>query len=107
MPLGLQVDCNIFWIGAGTGSSALQQQQAQNAGQGQTQLPHSGMIAQRRLYIDFEPVPVAAGSEGTVSLANINTALTNAVASLAGASGTPIITPAELAIIQGWASGRT
>jgi hypothetical protein len=40
-----------------------------------------------------------------VTLANINTALTSIVADLAGASGTPLITPAMIAQIQAWASG--
>lgn len=121
MPLALQVDVNVFWVPAGGGNTFLEQAQAQIAGQGQLQpltsgrdvgfvgtgLPHAGRVAQRRLYIDAEPIPVAAGAEGSVTLANINTALTNAVNSLAGAAGTPIITPAELAIIQGWATGST
>jgi hypothetical protein len=107
MPLFLQVDVNICWAPAGGGNTFLEQQQAAVAGQGQSQYPHVGRVAQRRLYIDAEAIPVATGSEGSVTLANINTALTNAVTALAGASGTPIITPAELAIIQGWASGGT
>jgi hypothetical protein len=106
MPLGLQVDVNIFWVPQGSGNTFLEQSQAAVAGQGQPIQPHAGRVAQRRLYVDFEGIPVAAGSEGSVTLANINTALANATAALAGA-GTPIITPAELAIIQGWASGGT
>jgi len=107
MPLALQVDVNVFWVPQGSGNTFLEQQQAAVAGQGLSQFPHAGRMAQRRLYIDVEPVPVAAGSEGSVTLANINTALTNAVATLAGTTGTVIISPAELAIIQGWATGGT
>lgn len=106
MPLIANVIVEIAWVPAGGGNAMLGQLQADVAGTGQAQNPHVIPIAQRRQYRDAEAVPVAAGAEGSVSLANINTALTNAVTSLAGA-GTPIITPAELAIIQGWASGAT
>ncbi|HEX8782785.1 MAG TPA: hypothetical protein VF764_05410, partial [Steroidobacteraceae bacterium] len=108
-------------VTGGTGSTFVEQAQAQIAGQGQIQplvagrdvgfvgtgLPHAARVAQSRTYRDFEAIPVAAGSEGSVTLANINTALTNAVTALAGASGTPLISPAELAIIQNWAAGGT
>lgn len=117
MPLALQVDVNVCWVPQGGGNTFLGQAQAAVAGQGQLQpggigfvgvgLPHIERMAQRRLYIDFEPIPVAAGNEQNVTLANINTALTAAVNALAGAAGTPIITPAELAIIQNWATGGT
>jgi hypothetical protein len=51
---------------------------------------------------DAEAVP---GTAGAITLANINTALTAAVAALAGASGTPLITPTLLAQINAWNSG--
>jgi hypothetical protein len=105
MALLVEVEMRVGWAPDGGGNTFLAQFQANVPGQGQTEQPRIGFAAQVRQYIVAEGVPVAAGSEGSVTLANINTALTNAVADLAGASGTPIITPAELAIIQGWASG--
>jgi hypothetical protein len=106
MPLALQVDVNIFWVPAGGGNSMLGQQQAAVAGQGQSQYPHIERIAQRLLMIDFEPIPVASGSEASVTLANIKTAIDAASTAFAGA-GSPLITPAILAQIQGWATGGT
>jgi hypothetical protein len=119
MPLAVQVDVNVMWIPAGSGNTFLEQSQAQIAGQGQLtgpsqpslglgpgQLAHVGRVAQRRLYIDFEAIPIAAGSENTVTLANINTAVVAAANAISGA-GSPLITPAELAIIQNWATGGT
>lgn len=119
MPLALQVNVEIMWVTGGTGGTFLEQEQAAVAGQGQLQninpgigfestgLPHAGRVAQSMTVRDFEAIPVAAGNEGSVTLANINTALTNAVTALAGATGTPRITPARIAIIQNWSTGGT
>jgi len=106
--MGLYVEnvTRIGWVSDGGGGNVtLGQFQANVPGQGQAQQPRMLLLAQVRQYIAGEPVPVAPGSEGSVSLANIKTALDAISADLAGSSGTPIITPAELAIIQGWASG--
>jgi hypothetical protein len=104
MPLFVQVDINICAAPAGSGNTFLEQQQAAVAGQGQSQYPHVGRVAQRLLMIDVEPIPAA--TDATVTLANIKTALDAASTTFAGA-GTPLITPAILAQIQGWASGGT
>lgn len=119
MPLGVKVHVEVVWVSGGTGGTLLAQEQASEPGQGQIQtvnpgigfdgvgFPHAAAVAQSMSVRDFEAIPVAAGSEGSVTLANINTALSNAVTALAGASGTPKITPAKLATIQGWATGGT
>jgi hypothetical protein len=106
MPLFVQVDVNVCWAPQGSGNTFLEQQQAAVAGQGVNQYPHVGRVAQRRLYIDVEAVPIAGGSEGSVTVANIKTAIDNASTTIAG-TVTPLITAAELAMIQGWASGGT
>jgi hypothetical protein len=106
MALGVFVTVQVGWIPNSSGNTFLGQQQANIPGQGQTAVAHEYFAAQMlQVPLDFEPVPVAPGSEGSVTLANINAALTAAVASLAGATGTPLITPAMVAQIQGWASG--
>ena len=104
--MGLFVEnvTRIGWTSDGGGGD-MAQFQANIPGQGQGEQPRMPFIAQVRQYIVGEPVPVAPGSEGSVTLANIKTALDAISADLAGSTGTPIITPAELAIIQGWASG--
>ena len=106
MALFCEVELRIGWVPQGSGNTFIGQgAQANVPGQGQTQVARINFEAQVRQYIAGESVPVAVGSEGSVTLANINTALTNIVTDFAGASGTPIITAAELALIQGWATG--
>lgn len=106
MGLFIENVTRIGWTSDGGGGNAtLGQFQANVPGQGQAEQPRMVFLAQVRQYIVGEPVPVAPGSEGSVTLANIKTALDAVSADYAGSTGTPIITPAELAIIQGWASG--
>lgn len=104
MPLMVQVTAEVMWAPAGGGGSLVGQQQANVAGQGQTQQPRIVPIAQWTQYIDAEPVPVAVGSEGSVTVANIKTAIDAASTAIAG-TGSPLINATQLAIIQGWASG--
>ena len=97
----------VGWVSDGGGGNTFMAGfQANVPGQGQAEQPHMAFSAQTRQYIVGEPVPVAPGSEGSVTLANIKTALDAISVDIAGSTGTPIITPAELAIIQGWASGQ-
>lgn len=103
MPWIAQAEVTIAWVPAGAGGAAMGQAQANVPGQGQTLQPHSIGNAQSRKYIVAEAIPVSAGANPT--LANINTALTSVVSDLAASSGTPIITAAELAIIDGWSTG--
>lgn len=107
MGLYVEAEFRIGWTPAGGGGTFLGQAQANIPGQGQiTQVNRAVFNAQVLQIIDGQPVPVAVGSEGSVTLANINTALTNIVSDVAGSSGTPLITAALLATIQGWASGN-
>ena len=105
MALIVEMEARVKWVPNTSGNVFLSQFQANMPGQGQATQPHVGPVAQMRQYIVAEAVPVAPGSEASVTLANISTALTSCVADLAGATGTPIITTAELAIIQGWPTG--
>lgn len=106
MGLFVEMTVRVGWTPDGSGNTYLTPALAATPGQGQSDVAHIALMAQSRQYIAGEPVPVAPGSEGSVSLANINTAMDNCVSDIAGASGTPKITAAELAIIQGWASGN-
>src|SRR5215472_437579 len=121
MPLGVEIEVRFGWI-PNSNPAYLVQQQANVPGQGQQtvaaiaagggvgqatgQNARTAFTAQVVQFISFEPVPVAAGSEGSVTLANLNTALTNAIADITGSSGTPFINAAVLAMIQNWASGN-
>jgi|SRR5215469_457623 len=105
MALGVTVTVEVGWIANTSGNTFLAQQQANIPGQGQTGAPHEFFVAQKlRVPLDFQPIPVQPGSEGSVTLGNINTALTAAVADLSSGAGATI-TPAMIAQIQGWATG--
>lgn len=99
----VEVETRIGWVPDGSGNTFLAQPQANIPGQGPIpQNNRVGFMAQVRQYIVAEGVP--GGDAPT--LANINTALTSCVSDLASSTGTPIITAAELAIIQGWSTGN-
>lgn len=93
---------DLDWVPDGSGNTFIGQFQANNPGQGGVEQPMVVGMAQSRRYTVAEGIP--GGDAPT--LANINTALTNCVADLAAASGVVVITAAELAIIQGWATGQ-
>jgi hypothetical protein len=105
MGLFVETQVVIGWVSdGGGGNTFLGQYQANIPGQGTAESPRMVLVAQKRQYIAGEPVPVAPGSEATVTLANIKTAIDGTSTDIAGTIS-PLITPAELAIIQGWASG--
>lgn len=98
----VQLELRIARGAPGTTGVMVEQSQSNNPGQGQTDLAIM-MPGSQMVYLqDAEIVP---GTDGSVTLANINTALTNAVSAFAGASGTPKITTAILAQINNWSTG--
>ena len=102
-----QVRCRIYLdidsVAGGTGTVLLAQFQAEMPGYGQAQGPGAGGVKQTLRLDDAVQVP---GTPGSLTVANFNTALTAAVADFAGATGTPLITPAVLAQINGWFTGQ-
>ncbi len=98
----VMLELRIAQVQGGTTAVQVQQNQSNNPGQGQSQLSIMMPIDQFMYFQDAEAVP---GTAGAITLANINTALTAAVATLAGASGTPLITPTLLAQINAWNTG--
>lgn len=102
MALIVQVELRVCEVEGGATAVMVEQNQSNNPGQGQSQLPIIMPAAQFMYFQDAEPVP---GTAGSTTLANINTALTAAVATLAGSSGTPLITTALLAQINAWHTG--
>lgn len=101
--LMIRVTIDVVQVGAGMGGVMVGQSQANNPGYGQGVGAGEVGNAQTKRYQDAVQVP---GTAGGVTLANINTALTQAVTDFAGSSGTPIISTAELATINGWQSGN-
>lgn len=102
MALIVQLELRVCEVEGGATAVLLQQSQSNNPGQGQSQVPIMMPIAQFKYLQDAEPVP---GTAGSTTLANINTALTAAVATFAGTTGTPLITAAILAEINAWHTG--
>ena len=92
-------------VGEGTGSAMMGQSQSNNPGMGPLGAAGPGTVGsgQVKYLQDAEVVP---GTDGALTLANFNTALVAAANSFAGASGTPLITAAILAEINGWNSGN-
>jgi len=98
----VEVAVSIKQVQGGTTGVLVQQDQSLSPGQGQSQYPIMLPTSQMLFINDAEPVP---GTSGAITLANLNTALTAAVTTLAGASGTPLITPTLLAQINAWNTG--
>lgn len=93
---------DICWLPAGTGMALFAPgDQSNSPGFGQTGGPGTQPVGQTRRYQAAEVIP--GGSAPT--LANINAALKACADDIAGATGTPKISAAELALIQGWATG--
>lgn len=99
--------CRVYvdfdYIGEGMGGSAMGQSQSNNPGVGQGLTPATVGSAQTMRFQVSEQV---LGTDGSLTLAQISTMLTQIAADIAGASGTPIITPAILATINGWNTGN-
>lgn len=100
--LRVSVRMRVEAVGAGTGTSGIGGLNADDPAQGQSLYPSAAALAQTMYFQDVEPIP---GTDGAVTLANINTALSNAVTAFAGATGTPIIDATTLAQINGWFAG--
>lgn len=98
----VQVEVRICQVQAGTTAVQVQQNQSNNPGQGQSQLAITMPIDQFMYKQDAEQV---YGTAGSITLAQINTALTAAVAAIAGSTGTPLISTADLATINAWQTG--
>lgn len=98
----VQVEVRIAQVGAGTGAVLVEQNQSNNPGQGQSQIAIAMPTEQFMYFQDAEQV---YGTAGSVTLAQINTALTAAVATIAGSTGTPLISTANLATINAWQTG--
>jgi hypothetical protein len=101
--LRVAVRVRIEAIGAGLGPSGLGGLNADDPSYGQSLSPGGAPISQSMHFQDAEIVP---GTDGSITLANINTALSASVTTIAGASGTPIIDATKLATINGWFSGQ-
>jgi hypothetical protein len=98
----VEIELRIARGSPGTTGVMVQQSMSNTPGQGQLAQPIM-LPGSQMLYLqDAEIVP---GTDGSVTLANINTALSAAVTAFAAASGTPLITPTLLAQINAWSTG--
>lgn len=104
MSIKLRLRCQwrVEAVGAGTGPAGLGGLNADDPAYGQNLYPGAAPIAQTTYFQDAEVIP---GTDGSITLANIKTASDAASTTLAGSTGTPLITAAQLAIINSWFSG--
>jgi 2-keto-3-deoxy-6-phosphogluconate aldolase len=99
----VRVYLDIDFVGGGTGTVLLAQNQSNMPGFGAALGPGPGGNAQTMRLQVGETV---AGVGGSITEAQLLTALQNVASDFAAASGSPIITPAILATINGWATGN-
>ncbi len=100
--LRVKVIARIEAVSGGSGGAGLGGLNADDPSYGQGLYPGAAPISQTIYFQDAEAVP---GTPGSWTLANINTALTAAVATIAGSTGTPIINATTLAQINAWNTG--
>ena len=98
----VQLEVRVCQVPAGATAVQVEQNQSNNPGQGQSQLLITMPIDQFKYFQDAEQV---YGTAGAVTLAQINTALKAAADTIAGASGTPLLTPTILSEINAWQTG--
>jgi len=98
----IEVEVRFMQVPAGGGTVMMGQAQGNNPGVGPLAGPGALGNAQMLFKNDATMVP---GTAGAVTLANINTALTQIVSDFAAASGSTILTAADLAQINGWQTG--
>lgn len=90
------------FIGAGSGPALMGQSQANNPGFGQA-LGAGTVGAAQTMRLQVAEAVIPGGASPT--LAQIQTALVAIANDMAGATGTPLITPAVLAQIDAWSTG--
>jgi hypothetical protein len=90
-------------MACGGGTTMLGGMYANDPAQGQNGYPIAADNAQS-LYKQVAEVPL--GFNGSLTLAEIQTALVQVANDIAGATGTPLISAADLATINGWATGN-
>lgn len=98
----VMVEVRIARVAAGTAAVLVQQEQSNNPGQGQTPLSILMPMDQFLFEQDAEQI---YGTDGAITLAQIRTALVAAADAIAGSSGTPRLSAADLAKINAWATG--
>jgi len=98
----IEVELRIMQVGSGTGTTLMGQNQGNNPGVGPLAGPGSLGNAQMLFMNDATMVP---GTAGSVTLANMLTALDTIASDFAAASGTTLITSDILAQINAWQTG--
>jgi len=98
----IEVEVRFMQVGAGLGIVGVAQQQANTPGVGPLASPGIGGNAQMLFMNDATQVP---GTAGSITLANILTALQTIASDFAAASGTTLIDADILAQINAWQTG--
>lgn len=103
MALRIRLYCDIDQMNPGSGPAGLGGLNANDPGYGQTATPGQAGNTET---IRFQTSSQVYGTPGSVTLAQLLTAMTTAINNLAGATGTPIITADLLAQINAWNTGN-
>ena len=98
----VEVELRFMQISAGTGPVLMGQLQGNEPGVGGAAGPGTLGTAQMLFKMDRNVIP---GTNGAITLANVLTALQTIASDFAAASGTVLITAADLATINGWQTG--
>jgi hypothetical protein len=101
--LRVRVYVDVDYVGRGVGTGLTGGLNANDPAYGQGLTAGETAVAQTKRFQTSQQVP---GTAGSVTLANILTALNNAANNIAGATGTPIIDATTLAEINGWQTGN-
>lgn len=89
-------------VGAGTGTANMGQSQGNNPGVGPLAGPGTYGNAQMKFFNDAQPVP---GTSGSVTKANLLTAMQAIASDFAAASGSTIWTADDIAEFNAWQTG--
>jgi hypothetical protein len=98
----IEVEVRVMQVPRGTGTVMMGQSQGNNPGVGPLKSAGTLGNAQMKFYNDATMVP---GTAGSITLANLLTALQTIASDFAAASGTVLFTTAEIAEINGWQTG--
>ena len=99
----LRVYLDIDAVACGGGSVMMGGLNANDPAQGQSQYP---IVAGNAQTMRQQCAELVLGYNGSVTLAQIDTALKTLADDFAGSTGTPIITASILATINGWNAGN-
>lgn len=99
----IEMELRIMQVPAGGGTALMGQQQANNPGVGPLARPGTVGNSQMKFFNNATIVP---GTSGSITKANLLTALQTMASDFAAATGTTLFTTDIIAEINGWQTGQ-